>query len=57
MFTKLLEHVGDSASYKLEYHGAGYGPGENGVLPARLTGDVTAILDYRFTASSSLSLG
>lgn len=54
MFTKLLEHVGDSAGYTFEYHGAGYGPGENGVLPARLTGDVTAILDYRFTASSSL---
>jgi len=33
----------------------GYGPGQNGVDPAVLTGDENAILDFRFSASPKLT--
>ena len=54
MFTRLYRHhfPGDGASFT--YHGAGYGPGQNGVDPKILTGDVNAILDFRFSALPSL---
>lgn len=49
MFTRLYRHVfaGDGATFA--YHGAGYGPGQNGVDPKVLAGDVNAILDFRFS--------
>ncbi len=48
MFTRLLRQHAGEASFA--YHGAGYGPGQNGVDPRVLTGDVNAILDFRFSA-------
>jgi hypothetical protein len=55
MFTRLFRHVlpGDHAVFA--YHGAGYGPGQNGVEPRLLTGDVNAILDFRFSALPALT--
>jgi hypothetical protein len=49
MFTRLYRHrfPGDGATFT--YHGAGYGPGQNGVDPKVLSGDVNAILDFRFS--------
>jgi hypothetical protein len=55
MFTHLYRHCfpGDGATFS--YHGAGYGPGQNGVDPRVLSGDVCAILDFRFSAVDSLT--
>jgi hypothetical protein len=54
MFTRLYRHrfAGDGAAFT--YHGAGYGPGQNGVDPRVLSGDVNAILDFRFSALPQL---
>jgi hypothetical protein len=54
MFTRLYRHrfAGDGATFA--YHGAGYGPGQNGVDPKILGGDVNAILDFRFSALPKL---
>jgi hypothetical protein len=55
LFTRLYRHrfAGDGASFS--YHGAGYGPGQNGVDPKVLAGDVNAILDFRFSAIPGLT--
>ncbi len=55
MFTRLYRHIfpGDSAAFS--YHGAGYGPGQNGVEAKVLAGDVNAILDFRFSALPQLT--
>jgi hypothetical protein len=55
MFTRLYRHCfpGDGASFT--YHSAGYGPGQNGVDPKVLSGDVNAILDFRFSALAGLT--
>ena len=54
MFTRLHGHLsGTGASFT--YHGAGYGPGQNGVDPKLLNGDVNAILDFRFSAAPQLT--
>jgi hypothetical protein len=55
MFTRLYRHrfPGDGATFT--YHGAGYGPGQNGVDPKLLSGDVNAILDFRFSALPGLT--
>jgi hypothetical protein len=49
MFTRLYRHhfPGDGATFA--YHAAGYGPGQNGVDPKVLSGDVNAILDFRYS--------
>jgi hypothetical protein len=54
MFTRLYRHrfAGDGASFA--YHAAGYGPGQNGVEAKVLSGDVNAILDFRFSALPKL---
>lgn len=54
MFTRLYRHrfAGDGATFT--YHGAGYGPGQNGVEAKVLSGDVNAILDFRFSALPKL---
>jgi hypothetical protein len=57
MFTRLYRHVAgraeaDGAAFT--YHAAGYGPGQNGVESRVLTGDVNAILDFRFSANPHL---
>jgi hypothetical protein len=55
MFTRLYRHrfANDGAAFT--YHGAGYGPGQNGVDPKVLSGDVNAILDFRFSALPQLT--
>lgn len=55
LFTRLLRHVEGSSELSFKYLSMGYGPGENGVPERLLTGDVNAILDYRFSASEKLS--
>ncbi len=53
MFTRLWRHrFGEGAAFT--YHGAGYGPGQNGVDPKVLSGDGNAILDFRFTPTERL---
>jgi hypothetical protein len=55
MFTRLYRHIfaGDAAVFT--YHGAGYGPGQNGVEAKVLAGDVNAILDFRFSPHAQLT--
>jgi hypothetical protein len=55
MFTRLYRHRFPDDGASFTYHGAGYGPGQNGVDPKVLTGDVNAILDFRFTAVPQLT--
>jgi len=55
MFTRLLRHVHGSEPLRFTYRGAGYGPGQNGVDPAVLSGDENAILDFRFSQSPKLT--
>ena len=55
MFTRLLRHVYGSTPLRFTYRGAGYGPGQNGVDPAVLSGDENAILDFRFSQSPRLT--
>jgi hypothetical protein len=50
MFTRLYRKRFGSDEASFVYHGAGYGPGQNGVDPKVLNGDVNAILDFRFSA-------
>ncbi len=54
MFTRLYRHVEGGNGASFTYHAAGYGPGQNGVEPRVLTGDVNAILDFRFSANPHL---
>jgi hypothetical protein len=49
MFTHLYRHVASGSQPVFSYHAAGYGPGQNGVDPRVLDGDVNAILDFRFS--------
>ncbi len=49
MFTRLYRHLSPADGASFFYHGAGYGPGQNGVDPKILLGDVNAILDFRFS--------
>ncbi len=55
MFTRLLRHVMPGESLQFKYLSAGYGPGQNGVEPGVLSGDVNAILDFRFTNTPKLT--
>jgi hypothetical protein len=54
MFTRLYRHrfPGDGATFA--YHAAGYGPGQNGVDPKLVVGDVNAILDFRYSVFPKL---
>lgn len=53
LFTRLFQEVeGRSATFS--YRACGYGPGQLGATDAVLTGDVNAILDYRFSPSERL---
>jgi hypothetical protein len=54
MFTRLHKHLFPDEGAVFSYHGAGYGPGQNGVDPQVLSGDVNAILDFRFSALPQL---
>lgn len=55
MFTRLMKHVHPGEELSFTYKGQGYGPGQNGVDPALLTGDENVILDYRFSTSPKLT--
>jgi hypothetical protein len=55
MFTRLMKHLHRGEDLSFQYKSMGYGPGQNGVDPALLTGDDNAILDFRFTASPKLT--
>ncbi len=55
MYTRLMRHVYAGQALKFTYHGAGYGPGQNGVDTNLLRGDENAILDFRFSASPKLT--
>jgi hypothetical protein len=55
LFTRLLKHVMRDQPLEFTYKAAGYGPGENGVKPSVLAGDVNAILDFRFTSTPRLT--
>jgi hypothetical protein len=55
MFTRLLRHVMPRDALRFSYHAAGYDPGQNGVDPRLLVGDVNAILDFRFTDTPKLT--
>jgi hypothetical protein len=54
LFTHLLEQL-EPGTHSFRYHGAGYGPGQNGVDEKLLVGDTNAILDFRFSPSSKLT--
>jgi hypothetical protein len=55
MFTRLVRQLFGDNGAAFTYHGAGYGPGQNGVEPKILAGDVNAILDFRFSPLSQLT--
>lgn len=55
MFTRLYRHCFPRDGGSFTYHSAGYGPGQNGVDPKVLSGDVNAILDFRFSALAGLT--
>jgi hypothetical protein len=54
LFTRLLRHV-EGGDLRFSYVGCGYGPGVNGVDPKVLSGDVNAILDFRFSPAPQLT--
>ena len=54
MFTRLYRHRFPSDGATFAYHAAGYGPGQNGVDPKLVTGDVNAILDFRYSPLEKL---
>jgi hypothetical protein len=55
MFTRLMRHLHPGEELGFTYKGMGYGPGQNGVDPALLTGQDNAILDFRFSLSPKLT--
>jgi hypothetical protein len=55
MFTRLYRHLLPDDGATFTYSAAGYGPGQNGVDPKVLVGDVNAILDFRFTPLPQLT--
>lgn len=55
VFTRLMRHLHPDEELSFVYRGMGYGPGQNGVDPAVLSGDDNAILDFRFSASPQLT--
>jgi hypothetical protein len=55
MFTRLYRRRFPDDGASFTYRGAGYGPGQNGVDPKVLSGDVNAILDFRFAAVRQLT--
>jgi hypothetical protein len=55
MFTRLYRRRSPDDGATFTYHAAGYGPGQNGVDPKILDGDVNAILDFRFSPLANLT--
>jgi hypothetical protein len=55
MYTRLMRHLHPGEELVFSYKAMGYGPGQNGVDPALLTGEDNAILDFRFTNTPKLT--
>lgn len=55
VFTRLLRHLHPAEELGFSYKAMGYGPGQGAVDSAVLTGDINAILDFRFSASPNLT--
>lgn len=55
MFTRLMRHLQPNAAARFSYLSCGYGPGQNGVDPKVLAGDVNSILDFRFSPAEALT--
>ena len=55
VFTRLMRHLHPDEELSFTYRGMGYGPGQNGVDQAVLTGVDNAILDFRFSPSPKLT--
>lgn len=55
MFTRLMRHLHPGEDLSFTYRAMGYGPGQNGVPPETLSGDINAVLDFRFSASPKLT--
>lgn len=55
MFTRLMRHLHPGEDLSFKYRAMGYGPGQNGVPPETLSGDINAVLDFRFSASPKLT--
>jgi hypothetical protein len=55
MFTRLMRHLRPGVALRFTYHASGYGPGQSGVDPKTLVGDVNAILDFRYSRAKELT--
>jgi hypothetical protein len=55
MFTRLMRHIHPNEVFSYRYHSCGYSPGQNGVDPKLLCGDINAILDFRFSTAPQLT--
>lgn len=55
MFTRLMRHMNPNETFTYRYHSCGYAPGQNGVDPKLLVGDINAILDFRFSTAPQLT--
>lgn len=54
LFTRLLREVEKPEALSFTYRACGYGPQQNGVEAEVLSGDINAILDFRYLASPKL---
>src|SRR5262245_24236162 len=55
LFTRLIRHLAPDGNHRFTYLSMGYGPGSNGVDPTVLSGDINAILDFRFSSAPQLT--
>ncbi len=55
MFTRLMRHIHPNEVFTYRYISCGYAPGQNGVDPKLLCGDINAILDFRFSTAPQLT--
>src|SRR5262249_14858824 len=55
MFTRLMRSMHPGADFRFTYRALGYGPGQNGVDPRILDGELNAVLDFRFSTSPKLT--
>jgi hypothetical protein len=55
LFTRLVQTVHSGDDLEFRYRSLGYGPGQNGVDPKILDGELNAVLDFRFTSSPKLT--
>ena len=53
LFSRLVQHV-EPGPLEFAYRACGYGPGQNGLDPAWLDGQINAVLDFRYTTAPQL---